>query len=252
VVSTVQAIVDLMYTTDGGTTWNSGTLNDVPGIGPAGDSYTIADFTMLNDTVGWAVGSSNSSSESVILKTADGGVTWNADDYTGYGPLLSVSFIDGRHGFATGKRLTVLQFVNTTNNPPIANAGEDQTVPVNQIVDLDGSLSYDPDGDPIVSWAWTQTDGPSISLANADTATPSFTPTAGGIYKFNLVVNDGTLDSIADEVLITVTGGGDDDAGDDTNPGDDSINGDDSGGINPGDDDNAGDDDSSSKGGCCG
>jgi len=66
-----------------------------------------------------------------------------------------------------------------TNSPPVADAGPDQTVGKSVEVTLDGSESYDPhsggDSGEIVQWRWEQTYGPDVSLANADTATPSFT-----------------------------------------------------------------------------
>jgi PKD repeat protein len=45
-----------------------------------------------------------------------------------------------------------------------------------------------------------------VTLSGATTATPSFTPTAVGVYTFTLVVTDSTgLASAPDQVVITVT-----------------------------------------------
>ena len=44
------------------------------------------------------------------------------------------------------------------NQPPVADAGDDQAVGPRAIVNLDGSDSFDPDG-PIVSYHWTQVYG---------------------------------------------------------------------------------------------
>jgi hypothetical protein len=91
------------------------------------------------------------------------------------------------------------------NQPPIADAGPDQTVPVGNLVTLDGSGSSDPDSGPgPLSFSWTQTAGPTITLIGATTATPSFTPTEVGSYTLSLVVNDGQADSAPDSVTITV------------------------------------------------
>ena len=102
-----------------------------------------------------------------------------------------------------------------TNVPPVAMAdvsSPGHTVRVNTPVTLTGSGSYDPDSFPapagVKSYGWTQTAGPSVALAGADSAAPSFTPTEPGGYTFRLVVNDGEDDSdeaTSPERLGTVT-----------------------------------------------
>ena len=92
------------------------------------------------------------------------------------------------------------------NRRPIANAGPDQSVSVGQLVTLNGSGSSDPDNNLPLSYAWSQSGGPSVTLSGATTATPSFTPTAVGVYTFTLVVTDSAgLASAPDQVVITVT-----------------------------------------------
>ena len=62
------------------------------------------------------------------------------------------------------------------NQPPVANAGPDQTVTAGESVTLAGS-GTDVDG-TIVSYAWTQVSGPAVTLSGATTATATFR--AGG------------------------------------------------------------------------
>jgi hypothetical protein len=86
-----------------------------------------------------------------------------------------------------------------TNRPPVAvaHAPRVQTVSAPQPIVLDGTASFDPDGQPL-TYHWTQLTGPAVTLINAATATPSFTwaPTgAPAEFQFRLVVNDGQLDS---------------------------------------------------------
>ena len=116
-----------------------------------------------------------------------------------------------------------------SNNAPIASAGADQDLSTISIVILDGSGSYDPDGDPI-TYSWTQMGGPSVSLSSSTASQPTFTPPADGIYGFSLYISDGMLTSTADTVLISVDtslegggfpGGGDGDG--ETVPGDDTV-----------------------------
>jgi hypothetical protein len=96
-----------------------------------------------------------------------------------------------------------------TNNPPIANAGPDQTVNESSTVQLDGTGSSDPDGDPI-NYSWTQVQGTPVTLSDASSAQPTFTapnqsPKAQETLKFSLTVRDTSgASSPADSVDITV------------------------------------------------
>lgn len=91
------------------------------------------------------------------------------------------------------------------NQKPLANAGDDQTVTAGVLVTLDGSLSSDPDNGPqSLSYSWTQISGQALSLTNANTVSPSFTPVLAGSYSFRLVVSDGKDLSTPDVVTIVV------------------------------------------------
>ena len=92
-----------------------------------------------------------------------------------------------------------------SNQPPVANAGPDQTVYLDSLVTVSGSASSDPDNGPSpLTFSWTQTSGPTVVLNGASTASPTFTPTIIGTYVFNLIVNDGAASSTADFVTVTV------------------------------------------------
>lgn len=79
--------------------------------------------------------------------------------------------------------------VRTGNDAPIADAGPDQIgIPAGQVV-LDGSASFDPDGDPI-TYQWTQIAGNSVALTGANTSRATFTATEGATYSFRLTVKD--------------------------------------------------------------
>jgi hypothetical protein len=93
----------------------------------------------------------------------------------------------------------------TFNTIPIADAGDDLTVIVNNSVALDGSSSQDPDGDYLLySWAIIEQpdESTSATLSNADNAIAQFTADVTGTYKISLVVNDGTVNSTASTVLV--------------------------------------------------
>jgi hypothetical protein len=93
------------------------------------------------------------------------------------------------------------------NTQPVADAGPDRVVECacnttdGTKVTLDGSGSYDADGDPL-TFTWT---GPFVeSPANGATPTVTLEPGCPDDYVITLVVNDGTEDSEPDEVTITV------------------------------------------------
>ncbi len=92
------------------------------------------------------------------------------------------------------------------NAQPVALAGTDQIVDEGQTVSMDGQSSFDPDGDPI-TFAWTQIAGPTVALNDANTALPNFAApyvSTNQTLTFQLVVNDGELDSDPDTVDVTV------------------------------------------------
>jgi len=71
-------------------------------------------------------------------------------------------------------------------------------------VTLDGSGSWDPDAGDLLTYAWTQIGGPTVTLSDNTTVMPTFTPDLPETYTFSLVVYDGTDYSTPDEVVITV------------------------------------------------
>jgi hypothetical protein len=95
-----------------------------------------------------------------------------------------------------------------TNRPPVAvaRAPRAQTISAPQLVVLDGTASFDPDGQPL-TYLWTQLAGPVVTLSDPASASPSFTwvPTGGPTeFQFRLVVNDGQLDSQNADVDFTI------------------------------------------------
>jgi len=95
------------------------------------------------------------------------------------------------------------------NQPPVADAGADQTVGPRQIVSLDGSNSSDPDGQ-ILSYHWTQVYGTKVKLFNEGNALARFlspyVPNGGTrILAFRLRVTDDQGATASDFVRIDVT-----------------------------------------------
>lgn len=101
------------------------------------------------------------------------------------------------------RKIREINILAPQNQRPFARAGSNQQGKVNTRVILNGSASYDPDGDHL-TFMWTQVAGPPVTLSYYNTKNPSFTPQAEGNYVFRLVVNDGKLKSSADDVIITI------------------------------------------------
>ena len=98
--------------------------------------------------------------------------------------------------------------VSPAGAPPVANAGPGQTVNPGAAVMLDGSGSFDPEGDPL-TYQWTQTGGGTVTLSSDTAVQPTFTaPGSADTLTFQLVVGDGQNSSSPASVTITVTGGG--------------------------------------------
>ena len=135
--------------------------------------------------------------------------TFDAPDVTAVNTPDSLTFqlqvSDGSLSNSATVTITVNDIGVGVNSPPVADAGPDQTVAELSNVDLDGTGSSDPDGDP-VTYAWLQTAGPSVTLSDATAAAPSFTSpdvTSPVVLTFQLTVDDGS-DSTMDTVDITV------------------------------------------------
>ena len=93
-----------------------------------------------------------------------------------------------------------------SNSPPVASAGDDQTVTAGDTVQLDGSGSTDADGDEI-NYNWEIQSNPHVSTAQLSDSTivnPVFITDIAGEYQVQLGVSDGIKDIMScDEVVIT-------------------------------------------------
>jgi RHS repeat-associated protein len=97
--------------------------------------------------------------------------------------------------------------VSTSNSRPAAVAGPDQNVQVGDTVSLDGTLSIDPDLDPLTySWSLlTRPAGSSAALSDPASPQPNFIADAAGDYVVQLIVNDGLEESVPDTLMVLAT-----------------------------------------------
>lgn len=117
----------------------------------------------------------------------------------------STGVSDGSHAITATAVDTALQSksdsvsitVDNVNDPPVANAGSDQTAYAGATVSFDGSQSTDDRG--IVSYAWDFGDG-----ATASGVTVSHIYAATGTYTVTLTVTDGGGLSASDTATVAV------------------------------------------------
>ena len=101
---------------------------------------------------------------------------------------------------------TILVTVINANTPPVANAGGNQNISTNTYVVLDGSGSYDADGDDLTyQWVLTDSAGGSVSLTNGTTSQANFRTDREGVYTISLTVRDGQDFSVASVIQVTST-----------------------------------------------
>ena len=101
---------------------------------------------------------------------------------------FNLTIVDNSGASASASTTVNVKHINIA---PTANAGPDQTLNENSPVALAGSGS-DVDG-TIVSYAWSQTSGPGVSILNANAASANFTAPATLVdtsLTFQLVVTD--------------------------------------------------------------
>lgn len=122
-------------------------------------------------------------------------------------PVTVDTDLDGNHRITDGDRdrlavvdMGVFEYINPIT-APVADAGENIMVPVDNqctaLVILDGSLSYDDNGDSLeYFWFYNgQLFGEGVEVE---------AELGSGEFAFALIVNDGTEDSLPDEVIVTV------------------------------------------------
>jgi hypothetical protein len=108
-------------------------------------------------------------------------------------------------GTASSVASTTTVTASIGNVAPVASAGSSRNVYVGTTVFLDGTASYDPNGDSIdFFWAFVSKPAGSLATLSGDTGlAPSFMPDLPGSYVVALVVGDGALLSAISTTVVT-------------------------------------------------
>jgi VCBS repeat-containing protein len=188
----------------------------------ADDTYTASPNTPLEISPAGVLSNDNDEdgdplSATLVSGPAHGELSLNADGSFTYKPAMNYAGTDSftykaNDGAADSNIATVNITVSETNTAPTANPGGPYLGVINTAIPFDGSLSSDPENDPL-TYAWDFGDGDG---GTATGATPAHSYTAAGIYDVCLTVNDGTVDSdpactiavVYDPSAGFVTGGG--------------------------------------------
>ena len=171
----------------------------------AGSASTGADYTGPDSgTLSWADG--NADPKWIEYEIIDDGAA-ETDEFL----ELTLSNASGASvGASAILRINILDG-SGSNSAPNAIAGGAQTVSSGAAVSLDGSGSNDPDGDTL-SYSWTQTLGPGVTLSNATSANATFTApsvSSDTLLRFTLQVSDpaGQIDTSTASVTVSAGGG---------------------------------------------
>uniref|UniRef100_UPI00257FA850 PKD domain-containing protein n=1 Tax=Thiothrix sp. TaxID=1032 RepID=UPI00257FA850 len=163
-----------------------------------GSSSTDVDGDAL--TYHWEWVSKPAASRAVLNDVSAAMPSFNVDYVGQYVLRLVVG-----DAFSLSPADTVVINGEDANTRPIARAGEDQRVYVGNTVTLSGSGSSDADTNTL-TYRWAIVAKPQDSIAvlvGEQSVSPNLTVDKLGQYVIQLIVNDGQLDSEADQVIVS-------------------------------------------------
>src|SRR5262249_11053274 len=179
-----------------------------PPAAPSGLGATAVSSSQIN--LSWVDNASNETSFKIERATASAG-PWtqiattlaNVTSYSNTGLSASTAYYYRvRASNATGdsaySNTATATTLGAANQPPIANAGADQSTTVGVAVTLSGSGSYDPDG-TIASYGWDFGDGTTGSSLSV-----THTYSSVGTYYVTLTVTDNAGARGTDQAYVDV------------------------------------------------
>ncbi|MCK5644150.1 MAG: hypothetical protein KAJ19_25345, partial [Gammaproteobacteria bacterium] len=134
------------------------------------------------------------------IDPANGTIEWTPSSPQWGNYTVNITVSDGIGGTDT---VTVLFTITTPNLPPVADAGDDYVTTFGGTETLNGTGSYDPDGD-ISRWVWKCVSH-SLAMEDADGPNPTFDVAYEGVYVFTLRVQDDNRTWCEAPDTVTVT-----------------------------------------------
>ncbi len=172
------------------------TLNGTGSSDPDGDSLSYA----------W----SQTSGTAVVLSTVtQSSFSFSAPTVSSGSEMLvfTLTVTDPSGAQASDQCRITVEAPTQTNEAPVANAGDNQTVKAQSHVTLDGSGSYAPEGQSL-TYLWHQTSGLTVALSQSDSIRATFVApdniTDTTTLAFELTVTDSQGASSADTCLVVI------------------------------------------------
>ena len=150
----------------------------------------------------WQMTAVPAGSLAALSSTTSAKPTFTADVAGTY--IVSLVVNDGK---ANSTQVTVSVYSSVNNSAPVANAGNNQSITVGSVVNLDGTGSIDANRDAL-TYKWSLSNVPTGSGATLNSTispNPRFTADMTGTYTAILIVNDGKVDSLSSVVVITAS-----------------------------------------------
>lgn len=168
---------------------HSVTVSGSRSLGPQGHSLTYK----------WELISKPTDSTANLKNNTRSSVTFYPDVIGDYQLQLKVA----DNGAESDPDFIVIKVINRA---PIASAGEDKIISQGATAIMSAAGSTDADGDTL-TYTWRLVSKPSesnIAVFNTNQTLLPFNPDVVGKYEFELIVDDGTKSSKADNIIITV------------------------------------------------
>ena len=149
----------------------------------------------------WTLVSKPTSSTAALSSTTSPKPTFSADLAGVYVASLVVN-----DGALSSPVTTTTITASVANSAPVANAGVSQNVTIASVVTLTGAGSTDANYDTL-TYIWSvasKPTGSTAALSSTSALSPTFTADLAGTYVFNLIVNDGKVNS-SNVSAVTVT-----------------------------------------------